>query len=526
MFGSVRVRLALWYAAVLALSLVAFAVAGYQFLRHVSAQRIDEVLSETASAFAGAVQSERAEGRAPSLSASQVVSEFRLRDIGVVVYDAARHVVLATSTPPHAQALHPGAERLPRRGDAVRIVPRASDSASVASADSLAAVPPDTDLDLPADTGSGARQVRDLLVRVVADSAAARAGAFATVAGPASPVRVFALPFRLGPQTLVITVSQSLAGQQRILRQTRVAILLAIPFALVLATVGGYVLARKSLAPVVQMSAQAARIGATNLHERLPVANERDELGQLARVFNDLLGRLDHSFDRQRQFMADASHELRTPVSIVRGEAELALGRTDRAPDEYRDALAVVRDEAARLTQIVDDLFLLARADAGEQPLVPTTLDLGELAGDAVRAVRSLAERQGVAVRFAAGPEVPVRGDAGLLARLVRNLLDNAIKYTPAGGEVRVRVDGDDGGPARVVVTDSGPGIPPEAQPRIFDRFYRVHKARGNGDGGAPSGAGLGLAIARWVAEVHGGTLRLARSDERGSEFVAELPAA
>jgi signal transduction histidine kinase len=270
------------------------------------------------------------------------------------------------------------------------------------------------------------------------------------------------------------------------------------------------------------MSSQAGRIGAANLHERLAVQNDRDELGHLARSFNSLLDRLSQSFERQQRFMADASHELRTPVAILRGEAEVALSRQARSPEEYRESLGVLHQEAERLTHIVDDLFTLTRADAGQYPLQPRDFYLDELVGECVHSARTLALAKKISLNFEEASESPIHADESLLRRMILNLLDNAIKYTSEGGRVTVtcRRAGEE---YALSITDTGGGIPADLQPRIFERFFRADKARsraGN-DGG---GAGLGLSISRWIAEAHHGRLELTRSDSIGSTFTAYLP--
>jgi heavy metal sensor kinase len=344
---------------------------------------------------------------------------------------------------------------------------------------------------------------------------------FTTVRGPrGAELRVHALPLVVDRRRVIIGVTQWLRLRPRILAEARDALLVAIPLALLLAAAGGYLLARQGLRPVAAMGEQAERIGAATLHQRLPVAEPDDELGRLARVFNRLLERLDEAFDQQRRFMADASHELRTPVAVVRGEAEHALA-ADRAAPELRDALAVVRDEGRRMTRIVDDLFLLARADAGQQPLALAELYLDDLVADCVRAVRSLAAERRITLTCESDADLQLRGDEQLLRRLVLNLLDNALKYTPPGGRVAVTARAADGRHV-VSVRDSGPGVPPEAQPRLFERFYRAGRSHA-ADAPHATGAGLGLAIARWIARAHGGDVRLARSGEDGSEFVVEL---
>jgi signal transduction histidine kinase len=235
------------------------------------------------------------------------------------------------------------------------------------------------------------------------------------------------------------------------------------------------------------------------------------------------LERVDQSFERQRRFMSDASHELRTPAAILRGESEVALSRGERPAEEYRESLAVMHAEAQRLTQIVEDLFTLTRADAGQYPLAPHDFYLDELVADCTHATRSLALAKQIRLACEAPEELPIRADEALLRRMILNLLDNAIKYTPAGGRVTVSCERC-GAEYALNVTDSGPGIPEELQKRVFERFFRADKARtrSENDGG---GAGLGLSIARWIAEAHQGRLILARSDATGSTFSALLPA-
>jgi heavy metal sensor kinase len=268
------------------------------------------------------------------------------------------------------------------------------------------------------------------------------------------------------------------------------------------------------------MGERAARINAANLGERLPVGNARSELGRLARTFNELLARLDTSFEQQRRFMADASHELRTPVAIVCGESEVALSQPSRSAEEYRESLMILHEEGRRLMRIVEDLFTLARADAGQHRLVKVNFYLDEAVLAGVRAVRSLAARHGVALRHEhSGGDMPLRGDEGLVRRMVLNLLDNAIKYTPAGGEVSVELAREGSGYS-IRINDTGGGVPAEAQRHIFERFYRADKARSRCDGGA----GLGLSIASWIAEAHGGHVKLESTGEGGSTFLVTLP--
>lgn len=474
--ASIRTRLSAWYAGAFALLLSIFALGAYGFLEHVTQQRIDEYLAETASAVAGAMEFERVSGKAFDEIVDDVLEEFRMQDIAVIVLDRDRNRI---------SMLDLGARRR--------------------------ATPPRT---------HAAQQLPDLRT-ILTRTRPTDATTFATGSGDAGPVRVVALPYRLGTHDIVIGAARSLEGQDRTLRDARYAILLGIPFMLIVATAGGSLLARKSLDPVSAIAEQAARISAASLHERVAVPNPRDELGRLAAVLNELLERLDRSFEEQRRFTADASHELRTPVAIISGEAELALSRDGRSPEELREALARVRAESDRLKRIVDDLFLLARAEAGDPIMVPREVYLGEVAADSVRALRSLAERKTVTLGFEGSEDLPFQGDEALLRRLFVNLLDNAIKYTPPGGDVTLSAERQNGSYV-VAVADTGPGIPPDAQPHIFDRFYRSDRDR---RASATGGAGLGLAIASWIAQTHGGTVGLERSDASGSRFVVRLPA-
>jgi signal transduction histidine kinase len=271
------------------------------------------------------------------------------------------------------------------------------------------------------------------------------------------------------------------------------------------------------------MSAQAHRIGVENLNERLPVVNPRDELGRLAATFNDLLTRLSSAFEIQRRFMADASHELRTPISVVRSTASITLAKDHRSEEDYRSAVGIVETQARRLSRIVDDMLRLARADSGQFTLQTRAFHIDEMLLEAAQAATVLAREKEIRIAIGDIPESPFHGDEDLLRQMVLNLLDNAVKYTPERGEVSLGMVGMEkvNGSYLIRVKDNGAGIPTEAQSYIFDRFYRVDRGRSRSEG---AGAGLGLAIARWIAEIHGGTLQLESSGEGGSTFVATLP--
>jgi heavy metal sensor kinase len=479
MFDSMRSRLTLWYTGVLALVLVIFAVATYAYLARAARLRFDQSLADTADSLISNFTAEFDEDLSGDEAATEVTRNFQFIGRQAVFLDEQGGVVVAASAAP----------------------------ADVSEKRTW----PDT------------AALSQSLARLI-ESSRGSGRAYTTVRVRGQDIRAFATRVVSRGRTFNLVVLQSLHGQEEELEQARRAFYVAVPLALLVASLGGYFLARKSLTPVVEMGDKAARIGASNLNERLPVAHEGNELGRLARIFNELLGRLDLSFDQQRRFMADASHELRTPVAIVCGESEVALSQAIRSPEEYRESLAILHDEGRRLTRIVEDLFTLARADAGQYHFAPVNFYLDETLGECVRAVRSLAAQHGLQLHYwHDGGESPLRGDEGLVRRMLLNLLDNAIKYTPAGGDVRVGL-AREGSVYAIRITDTGPGILPEAQPHIFERFYRADKARSRSGEGSGSGAGLGLSIAAWIAEMHGGRITLDHSDAGGSTFVVSLP--
>jgi heavy metal sensor kinase len=342
-------------------------------------------------------------------------------------------------------------------------------------------------------------------------------GVAVTVPTPAGNFRVHRALHRHEGVAYQVGVARSLAPVEQEMAALRRALLASVAVALVLAVGGGVLISRGALAPVAEMAAQAKRISAATPGRRLTPAHPRDDLGRLAGAFNDVLGRLESVLQQQRQFMADASHELRTPVSIGRTAAEVTLARTGRPEQEYRDALAVAGEQMRRLSRIVDDLFTLARADATGLSLQRAALYVDELVADCVRETRLLASPKAVSVEWQGPADLEIEGDARWLQQMLTNLLDNAIRHTPDGGSVRVEVAPRDHA-VEIAVADTGSGIPADARERVFERFVRLDDARSG------PGAGLGLPIARAVAEAHGGTLVLGRSDAGGSTFVVRLP--
>ncbi len=321
---------------------------------------------------------------------------------------------------------------------------------------------------------------------------------------------------RLDPYSIVAYgPTAPIAANLRLVRQ---ALLIGAPLMLLLAGLGGYILATRSMAPLGWMAEQARDISGSSLHRRLEIGDAAEELQLLAASFNELLGRLDQSFEAMRRFVADASHELRTPLSVIRGEADVALSH-DRSSAEYREALAVVLDESRRLSRLVDDLLNLARADAGRVRLQEEDFYFNELVAECCRSLAPLAATRRIRVECAPGEDTPFRGDEQLLRRLVLNLVDNAIRYTPAGGCVAATVEAEGNG-VRLRVSDTGPGIPPDAAPHIFERFYRVSRARSREEGGF----GLGLSIVKWIAETHRGVVEFDTRPEQGTTFTVTLP--
>ena len=292
------------------------------------------------------------------------------------------------------------------------------------------------------------------------------------------------------------------------------AMILGLIVALAVAAIGGLLIARQTLRPLTRMAAQARSINELDPKERLTAPPANDELGDLAVSFNGLLDRLASALNFQRQFMADASHELRTPVSVVRTATQVTLARDVRPNHEYREALEIIGEQAGRLSRLVDAMFLLSRAEAHGIPLRLEFVNLDDVLAESVRAVRVLAERRGVQIVTAGDEEVGLTGDDGLLRQMMGNLLDNAVRHAQANGHVRAEL-------VRAVdtvslhITNDGSGIGLGDAARVFDRFVRI---------GASDGAGLGLPIARWIAEAHRGTLVLESSQPGRTVFTATLP--
>ena len=461
---SVRARLTLFWVAVLAIALIAVGGLIYALLARALYSRIDDNLRSVVHITTTSLGHDLAEGQD--------------------VADAARSTSAELSSRQQMLAIYDGGGRLLAEGG------RDEDLAIV----------------LPASTDIPTDDVRLLTVVETDDDDRHRLAIRRVAIPPSRTEYVVVAGISLEP------TDDELGSLRRILSYV-------VPIALLLAGAGGWFLARQSLAPVASMAERARRIGVEDLRARLPVANARDELGRLAETFNDLLDRLEASIVQQRQFMADASHELRTPVATSRTAAAVALQQPHRDEPEYRETLAIVEQQTTRLSRIVEDMFTLARADAGSYPVRRGEMYLDEVVDEVVRAARVLAAARQVTIELTSSGPAPFTGDEELVRRLLGNLLDNAVRHAPARTAVDVRVDGV-GMHYSISVSDRGEGIAAHAQPHIFERFYRGDPARTPGAGGA----GLGLALARWIARVHGGDVTLAGSSHDGTTFVVVLP--
>jgi heavy metal sensor kinase len=358
--------------------------------------------------------------------------------------------------------------------------------------------------------------------------AAAGADGVVSFATPGAPLRVmsgrsYVCPCVEDPKTLaligkrrvIVQVARSEEAMQQQLRDLLLILVLGLPVAVGAAGLGGYLLARRALAPIEEMAARARTITAERLGDRLPVANPENEMGRLATVFNETLGRLEGSFDQMRRFTTDVSHELRTPLTAIRSVGEVGLrGHRDEAA--YRGIIGSMLEEVDRLASLVDRLLTLSRAETHQAKLSRDPVDLSALADDVVSHLSVLAEekRQTLSIDRRASPVVSA--DRLVLRQALISLVDNAIKFTPASGHVRIRFD-QTAQDAVVEVIDSGPGITHDARDRIFDRFYRANDANG-------SGTGLGLSLAKGAVEALGGQLTLAATGATGTAFRISLP--
>jgi len=344
---------------------------------------------------------------------------------------------------------------------------------------------------------------------------------FRTVSGNQDEdVRLAATAIDIQNHRYVVELVQPVTMGERSLTRFGKMLMLVIPLALVLASLGGYWLSGRALAPVTQITNDARRINATNLSDRLVVPPAHDELRELSETLNAMLGRIDRSVSQLRQFTADASHELRAPLALIHTAAEFSL-RRERPREELVDALEKILRESRHTTSLVDSLLLLARADSGGDSLqAPVPINLSALCQDAADRATELASAKGISVSSDLGStSIVVEGDETALRRLLLILVDNAVKYTHARGQVDVRLNVD-GDAAVLRISDTGIGIGAADLPHVFDRFWRADKVRSRSAGGT----GLGLAIARWIVDRHGGTIVVSSEVGQGSAFTVTLP--
>lgn len=338
-------------------------------------------------------------------------------------------------------------------------------------------------------------------------------------AAPRPPVRTYVVPLE---RDLAIgwemRLRVSVADLDNARRRIDQATLIALPLAVALAALAGWLVTGRALRPVSEMAEAAERIDASAPSARLPIADANDELGRLGRRFNELLDRLDGALAQQRRFLADAAHELRTPLARMLGESETRLAQPPAASED-RQSVERIHDDLRRASSLVDELMQLARADAGSAEAVLQPAYLDDVVSDALSPWHAEARRHEIALEIPVLDECPVSCDPRLIHRLVGVLLHNALHYTPAGGRVEVRVLSR-GGDRVLEVEDSGIGIPAEERDRIFERFYRGPAARQH----APEGSGLGLAIASWIAQRHGATIRVGEGHLGGALFRVLFP--
>jgi len=332
--------------------------------------------------------------------------------------------------------------------------------------------------------------------------------------------RVLARSVTLDGQPRILVVARSLEGVDDSITKLALLLVVAVPAAAVAAGAGGWLLAGKALHPVGRLTSEAALISADRLDERVAVPPARDELGRLASTLNAMLDRIERGVQQQQRLVADASHELRTPLAVMRSEIDVQLRAPQLLPAEVREVLESVNEEIERMRRTLENLLILARIDEGRLDLLYAPQRLDRLVGEVTAKLRPMARAKAIDLSVE-GDGVEVLADGPRLELVVTNLVDNAIKYTGRGGAVRVRLwrHQRDAG---LTVSDTGPGIPTEALPRLFDRFYRADAARSRTEG--QGGSGLGLAICREIATAHGGRLWAESEPGEGSSFSLAMP--
>ncbi len=463
-FRSIRGRLTLWYVSLLSVTFLCLGAAAYGLLSFTVATDVDAALTGVARALADQARRAGPTGFPPNLD-----DLFR-RFFGVSPLDR------------YFELLDPSGQHDPRR--------------------------PGTPFPKPP------------LSQLALENARKGLPTYETVEGLGpNPVRLLTFPVVEAARVVnLVQVGMSLESLLETKRRFLLILGATLPIALLLAGGGGWLLARRALKPVDRMTESARRISAEHLAQRLPVTGSGDELDRLAETLNGMLGRLDEAFAQIRQFSADASHELQTPLTILKGELEVAL-RASRSPEEYERTLRSGLEEIDRMGRLVEGLLLLARADAGVLRMDDQPVDLGQLLEEVHGQARPLAEARGLALEIGSLEPLAVRGDPERIRRLLLNLAENGIKYTPPGGRVTLSLERREEW-AALRVADTGIGLSPEEMEKVFQRFFRAADARSMDEGGA----GLGLCIARSIAEAHGGKIEVQSRAGGGSVFTVLLP--
>jgi heavy metal sensor kinase len=317
--------------------------------------------------------------------------------------------------------------------------------------------------------------------------------------------------------TSVVQVGTSLEDFDETIRKLLLIIIISIPTSIIVTIVVGYFMAKKALRPVDQIRRAAVKISSSNLDEKIDITGRRDELGRLAETFNAMIGRLKDAFQRINQFSIDVSHELKTPLTILKGETEVAL-RKEREKDDYQKLLLSNLEEIDRMSCIIDDLLLLSKADTKEIKLNIEEVALRDLIMDVCMNMKVVADKKSVALQISELEDVRLKGDELKLRRMLLNVVENGIKYSHVGGKVSVSSYVNDGY-ARIDVKDDGIGISEEDIKYVFDRFYRADRSRKR-----ESGSGLGLSISRWIAGAHKGSIEVKSQPAQGSVFTIKLP--
>jgi len=461
---SLKFRLVVWYAGSLTILFIAFAIINYTSLRHEMERAVRSALSRRARHVALAVERSAPDWEALAVEIhSRFTPEANNRFTRVTVDGVVQYV----SGVPEDQSFDP------------------------------ATVPPAPRTAVPQETFAR----RDL--------------------PDGRQLYVHVLPITEKGFQLIIEGGASAEPIDEALRQRINALAIGLALLSLVAGAGGFVLLQRALGPVDQIIQSAERISSRNLDERLPVPDTGDELHRLSVALNHMIRRLEEAVQQNRRFLADASHELRTPLAILQGELDAVMdkARAGQPVGETIDIIASAQEELERLRKIVETLFALSRLDAGEAQAERVPVNLGELAATTAEQMCLLAEDKQIAIACECPLNVVVQGDRARLKQVLVNLLDNAIKYTPAGGHVKVRVSARNGA-AVAEVTDDGLGIPPEALPHVFERFFRVDKARSRSLGSA----GLGLSIVKAICAAHEGRVEVQSQPGKGTRFTVELP--